>query len=54
MTEKQKVKSIRNQAKTIMSRLMELQSLDREYNTHLLPCSTKGYIQALTNVVMSE
>lgn len=54
MSEKQDRKRIRKRAMTIMSKIIELQDLERQLSTGLLPCSTEGFVQDLTSIVYEE
>ncbi len=47
-------RQIKDRAKTILSKLMELQDLDRQNLESVLPSSTEGFIQDLVNLVMVE
>ncbi len=39
-------------AKTIMSKLIELQDIERQTGTSLLPSSTEGFVQDIEDIAM--
>lgn len=44
---------IAKRAKTILSKLLELQDIERQNGKEMLPSSTEGFIQDLENIAMT-